>query len=211
MHFDSHGFGTYLHLLSGELLLLFSSGNETTEDREILLKNIRATGEMSDEEEAVFKKHMRYVVLQAGQMWYMEPGTLHALYRDEGTIIFSGHFIPKRQLGLWIEKMKEHLRWYDSTNEDPENVLLYPSKVLELISNADKRGVLYNGDWGDREEIVHFFLGARELLENGMSWIKQKDGWQSIKGKEWGDAWRTQSDRILKQHETLLRPGKVSE
>jgi hypothetical protein len=202
LHFDSHGFGTFLHLLAGELLLVFSNGNETPEDRRAILENIRNIEEFTPDVSAVFQEHLRYMLMRPGQLLYMQPGQLHAVYRTESTLIFGGHYIPKKKLGLWIEKMKEHLKYYDSTNEDPDDVLLYLAKVLELVNNAKNRSLL--GDWGAEDEIRRFLVGATDLLEHGAEWIKN-DGWESVKGQQWGDEWTKRSKQMLKQHKALLK------
>jgi hypothetical protein len=202
LHFDSHGFGTFLHLLCGELLLLFSNTIEDNDEREEILKNIHTTGGMTELEKDVFRKHMRYVILQPGELWYMEPGTFHAVYRNEGTLIYGGHFIPKKRLRLWVEKVKEHLRWYIGTNEDPDEVLLYLRNVLELVENAQDRGAL--ASYGTTVEVQAFLVGTRELLEKGGEWIKG-EGWKEIKGNEFLKSWIARASKILRKHKAILK------
>ena len=144
---------------------------------------------------------MRYVILRPGQLWYMEPGTLHAVYRNEGTVIIGGHYIPKKRLGYWVEKMKEHLQWYDCTAEDPEDVLRYLDKVLELVSSAKVNNML--GDWGEQTELDSLLAGAQELLEQGSAWIMH-EGWEEVKGQNWLDEWSAKPLQMLKQHKKLL-------
>lgn len=65
--FDSHGFGTFLLMLLGEVLLIFSNHIEDVAEREVVLDNIyyvRHTKEI----QKVMKRQLRYVLLGPGMM-----------------------------------------------------------------------------------------------------------------------------------------------
>jgi hypothetical protein len=84
-------------------------------------------------------------VLRLGHTIYFESGTIHFVFRLQGTqmLMFGGHVLRWSRIPLWIDVLRKQLSSPDTPNEDlpPQLVRTYVDAVAQLVEDRAGRAM----------------------------------------------------------------------
>jgi hypothetical protein len=165
LHIDSHGFWTFLLDLVESVIIVFCTmGDERGKEKihEYMRIWDSSPPDTNTIVSSTMKEQLRWVRLEPGQLWVMPASTPHAVIRGARTLIFGGHFIPMRMLPEWLTSVEDSLRHYDSTNEDPAQLLTYISHACDAV--AQRQEMQEVEELGGTEQVEKFWLKLTSLL-----------------------------------------------
>jgi len=135
---DSHGLSTWITAQEGCIGIGWMSRPTREEYRDWTLKP-----------DAIHSgSRWRYFVLRPGWTVFFASGTIHFLFRVEGTqtLALGGHILQWTGISLWLDVVGEQLKYARVTDEDVEKYARSISIVIDLVvkkvksSGADELG-----------------------------------------------------------------------